>query len=89
MEDPFEQIAEAIRGLQAAQISNTRMLRAIISSHPNPDALKEAWHRFSSTSIADVEMQIAADPARRKMHEALGEALTDWSKRLEQDLPKP
>ena len=89
LNEAFEGIVEAIRDLQAGQIANTRLLRAIISSHPDPAALREQWNRFSSTSAADVEMQIAADPARRKTREALVRALKDWSERLDQDLRRP
>lgn len=85
----FEALAETIRQLQAGQIAQARMLRAIISSHPNPAGLREAWRRFSSPSIAEASMSAISDPGRRAMHDALSLAMKDWDGRLERDLPAP
>jgi len=84
----FEQaVAEALRGLQAGQIAQARMLRAIISTHPDPGALREAWRGFSAASIAEASLSAISDPKRREMHEALARAIRDWDERLERDLP--
>lgn len=82
------QIGDAIRGLQAGQIAQTRMLRALISTHPNPDALREAWTGFAAGPSAAAATSKVIDPGRAAMHEALARALDDWTRRLEEDLPK-
>lgn len=82
------QIEDAIRGLQAGQIAQTRMLRAIISTHPAPDALREAWKRFHAGPAASAATSKVIDPRRAAMHEALAQSLDDWTRRLEEDLPK-
>ena len=87
--EPMEQIAEALRYLQAGQIAQTRMLRAIISTHPDGDALRAAWRNFSAPSIADAELAKISDPAQRAVHADLLEALQAWGERLERDLPAP
>ena len=87
--DPvFEQIAEAIRGLQAGQIAQARMVRALISSHPDPDALRAAWHHYAAPSAADAATAKVLDPKRAQMHEAVSEAIQAWNDRLDADLRK-
>ncbi len=81
----MESIAEAIIGLQAGQIAQARMLRAIISSHPDHEALRHAWHSFVAPSIAEAELSKISDPRRRAMHEALSQALADWDEYLARD----
>lgn len=85
--EAFKGIVGAIRNLQAAQIAQTRVLRALIASHPDPDAMREAWRRYSSGSIADASLAKTTDPERLAVHEAMAEALQAWDARLEQDLP--
>jgi hypothetical protein len=89
MEDFVAQVTNAIRDLQAGQIAQTRMLRAVISTHPNADGLRRAWREFSAPSIVEAELAKTTDPTRRAMHEALLLALKDWDDRLERDLPPP
>lgn len=86
--EPPDAIADAIIGLQAGQIAQARMLRALIASHPRPVALRDAWNRFSAPSIANAEASRAIDPARATVHAALARELEDWSRRLAQDLGK-
>lgn len=81
----FAALIQAIRELQAGQIAQTRVLKAIIASHPDRDALREAWRRLSSASIADAALSSAADPSRRAIFEALTAALQDWDSRLAED----
>lgn len=82
-------LVEVINGLQAGQIAQARMLRAIISSHPNPAALRAAWHRFAGAPMADAAASKVLDPRRAAAHHALVQALQDWTDRLEADLPAP
>lgn len=88
MEEVFAQITEAIRNLQASQIAATRMIRAIISTHPDPVALRKAWQSYASPSIVEAEIRKASDPDRLAIHQALLQALKDWDGRLDRDLPK-
>lgn len=88
MENPMEAIADAIRGLQAGQIASTRMLRAIISTHPDPDALRKAWFRYCDAPLASAATSKVIDPARESAHSALVQALQDWTDRLGVDLPR-
>ena len=81
-------VAEAIRGLQAAEIAQARVLRAIIASHPDPDALREAWRRYAAPSIADASLSVATDPQRQAVHQALADALAQWDGYLAHDLPR-
>lgn len=84
----MDAIAEAIIGLQAGQVAQTRMLRAVISSHPNPVALRKAWRSFSAPSIADAEVSKISEPSRFPMHDALLQALQDWDAYLDRDLSR-
>lgn len=85
MED-IEIVSEAIRGLQAGQIAQGRILRALISSHPNPEALRAAWHRYYGGPVASSSVSKVTDPAREVMHDAVLQAMRDWDRRLEEDL---
>lgn len=90
MEQEFvERMIESVRDLQAARIAQARMLRALIASHPNPDALREAWHRFSSPSISDASTSRVLNPERQAIHDAMLLAMKDWGDRLAADLPPP
>ena len=82
-------LRDAINGLQAGQIAQARMLRALISTHPNPDALREAWTQFCGGPMASAATSKVTDPDREPAHQALVQALQDWTHRLERDLPKP
>lgn len=88
-EEFFARIAETLRDLQAARIAQARMLRSLIASHPNPDALREAWLRFSSASISDASTSKALNPELQAIDEALLLALKDWGDHLEEDSPAP
>lgn len=88
LEMAFEEIAKALRDLQAGQIAQTRVLRALIASHPDPDALRAAWHRYSSPSAADAATAKVLNPERSPVHAAVAEALQAWNERLEADLRK-
>lgn len=85
----MEELIVAIRDLQAAQIAQSRVIRAIIASHPAPDALREAWHRYASPAIAEASTAQIADPERHAVHSALAQAMSDWDARLERDLQTP
>lgn len=87
--EPMEQILEVIRSLQANQIAQSRVLRAIISTHPDPDALRAAWRNFSVPSVVEAELAKVSDPARVAVHGDLLDALQAWTERLERDLPAP
>lgn len=87
MENVLHELMDRIRGLQAGQIAQTRMLRAIISTHPDPAALRQAWASYSVPSVTDAALEKAANPDRVALQEALLQALADWSRRLEGDLP--
>jgi len=89
LEMAFEGIADAIRGLQAGQIAQTRVLRALIASHPDPDAMRAAWLRYSSVSASDAATAKVLDPQRSAIHEANEQAIADWSQRVAQDLRRP
>lgn len=83
--EALELLVEAIRNLQAGQIAQARVLRAIIASHPLPLALQDAWREYAAPSIADVELSKIADPSRRAIHDALALALSDWDAYLARD----
>jgi hypothetical protein len=86
LEEAFDGIAEAIRGLQAGQIAQARVLRALIASHPDPDAMRAAWLAFSSVSASDAATSKVLNPQRAAIHQANEEAIADWTRRVEQDL---
>jgi len=85
LEMAFEEIAKALRELQAGQIAQTRVLRALIASHPDPDAL---WHRYSAPSAAEAATAKVLNPERSPVHAAVADALQAWNERLEADLRK-
>ena len=85
----MDELIEAVRHLQANQIAQSRVLRALIASHPNPKALREAWSRYVSPSLADASLSRVSDPGREPVHSAMLEALQDWDERLASDLPAP
>lgn len=85
----MEELIAAVRDLQAGQIAQARVLRALIASHPDPDAMREAWRRYAAPSIAGAGISQATEPARRAVHDAMSQALADWDERLARDLLRP
>lgn len=85
----MEELIAAVRGLQANQIAQTRMLRALIASHPAPDALRLAWKAFSVPSAVDASLGRISDPSQATAHDAVAQAIRAWDARLERDLQKP
>jgi hypothetical protein len=89
LELAFASIGEALRGLQANQIAQTRLLRAMLKTHPDPESMRAAWRDFSAPLIADAEMSKAGDPGRLAAHQARLEALREWDARVQDDLARP
>lgn len=82
-------LRDVINGLQAGQIAQARMLRAIISTHPDPAALRKAWASYAGGPMASAATSKVIDPGREEAHQALVQAMQDWTERLERDLPAP
>ncbi|WP_164087191.1 hypothetical protein [Stenotrophomonas maltophilia] len=88
MDGQLEDVAEAIRGLHAEQIAQGRVLRALISSHPNPEAMRKAWARFAAGPASDAAMSKVLQPERIAIYEANEQAIADWTRRVEEDLAR-
>lgn len=88
-DEAMEVLLPVIRQLQAGQIAQARVIRALIASHPDPDAMRRAWHAYASPSIADAGLAKLGDPSRLEAHQAVADAIQDWDERLEQDLRRP
>lgn len=79
-------VGETFCDLQASHIAMTRMLRAIIATHPDPKALRDAWHRYAAMPVVEAEIQKAADPSKMVATQALLDELQQWNSILEEDL---
>lgn len=82
----MEELIDTVRELQAQQIAQSRMLRALIASHPAPDALRLAWSAFSVPSLVDTSLARISEPDRALIHDAIADAIQAWTARLERDL---
>jgi hypothetical protein len=83
----MEDLADAILALQAGQIAQTRMLRALIASHPAPEALRLAWEAFAIPTLTANAVHRIGGTRPPKIHDAVETAMREWSERLAADLP--
>jgi len=81
-------LMEIIRYLQAGQIAQARVLRALISTHPEPEWMRRAFARYSSDLWMQEYLLSQSEPERAPAHAAIAQAIEDWRSRLERDLPK-
>lgn len=77
----MDELAEVISELQAAQIAQSRVLQALIETHPAPKALKETWLRYGSPVAASAATDAAMKD--RAADRALLYHLDRWSQRIE------
>ena len=80
--DPMEDLSAAVRGLQAECNAQAQMLMALISSHPDQDALRQAWDARIAASMAMAATQKAAAPERAAVYERLIQGMQRWTDRL-------
>lgn len=85
MEEVFKGMADAIGELQAQGIANSTMLEALVMSHPDPAALRRAWHQISSPRIADNATDAATKA--REVDGRLAWHFEKWNRKLDTHHP--
>lgn len=56
-----------------------RVLRAVVRSHPNPEALRDAWQEESSEALAHLGIQQVALDAADDVTQAYQKAFWQWA----------
>lgn len=85
MEDDLKQLIAAVGELQAHAQGNSTMIEALVMSHPDPKALRQAWYAISAPRIAET----ATDAATRD-HEVdarFAWHYRKWSEKLDRHHP--
>lgn len=81
----LDRLTEAVRQLQANQIADALMIRAIIASHPDPDCLHAHWDAFYAKALSEFGLSKAAEPHRALVHQACADAATRWNLQIDED----
>lgn len=86
MEDDLKQLIATVGELQAHAQGNSTMIEAIVMSHPDPKALRQAWHAISAPRIA----QTATDLATKgdEVDERYAWHYRAWSEKLDRHHPE-
>lgn len=78
-----KELGQIIGALQAAQIAQATMLQAMISSHPNPSALRQRWAELVPPRAAEAVQEKASGAPGHFTNHFLLEAFQDWTGYLE------
>lgn len=87
--DFMEQLIDAVSDLQAAGIANATIIEAIMISHPDPEALRRAWHDISSPRLAAISLSNVSRDGQRPVDRYTVERLTTWGEKLDRYFPRP
>lgn len=86
MEQAMQALTDAVAELQAQAHGNSTMLEALVMAHPDPEKLRECWHRISAPRIADAA--VASQTKGRTVDDAVGWYLLKWQEKLERHHPE-
>jgi len=87
MDEHFkDRVTETLRYLMAEDVARTRLLRALVSTHPDPAAMRDAWLRYSANLQSNAALAATLDPKRRAVMQAELEAFARWTSYLAEDL---
>ena len=81
-----EKLMDALRVMQGCQIADALMIRAIISSHPNPGGLRARWNELFAQSATDSALAKAGAPEQAAIEQACMSALHAWSSALSEEI---
>ncbi|MBN4972884.1 hypothetical protein JY404_00315 [Stenotrophomonas maltophilia] len=64
-----------------------RALRALVKTHPNPDALAEAWQQEASDALAHLGIQQLALDAPQDLKDEYQKAFWQWNEVIRDQQP--
>jgi hypothetical protein len=74
---------EVIANAQASSIAHSTLLEAMIMSHPNPAALRQAWYDISAPRIAATSSEKIGRGGDHQVSADLIERLQNWTEKVE------
>ncbi len=81
----IEWVSNSIHDMQAARVAQSTMIEAMLMAHPDPEGLREAWHRLSSGRMAAGALDHSTKG--RQVDADLLHHLKAWSDRLDRYHP--
>lgn len=85
MEEALKNLVSAIAELQGQAHGNSTMLEAMLMAHPDPERLRDCWHRLSAPRIAAAETEVQTKG--RPTDEAHRYYLQAWQEKLDRHHP--
>jgi hypothetical protein len=82
MKKSLNQLLDSISFFQAKSLADSAMIEALIISHPDPLALREAWNRVSSVQLADA-FQKDVSTGGHQVEKDIVELIGLWTEKLE------
>lgn len=80
-QDTLNSLLAAIADLQGITEANAVMIEAMVMTHPDPAALRDAWNRASCGHIALAATAVAT--RSRQRDEAAAHYLAAWQRKLD------
>lgn len=84
-----KEFIDALIGVQAECAAQAHMLMALISSHPDPSALRLAWNAQIAAPMATAALAAAGSPQDGPVYQRVIAGMQAWTDRLESHLSGP
>ncbi|KHL55162.1 hypothetical protein [Xanthomonas cannabis] len=84
----MQAVTDALSDLLAARVAQATLLEAMLVSHPDPVALRNAWDELSSQRIAVVAQSKAAAAVERPMDGYTLDQFQAWEEKFRRYFPR-